>query len=160
RTIIVQEPAALDAVAQGLVQSGTSVELNSIRDELARLKLPNGPTRFVPLPEMTKPREPAALGHSTEVQKIRRRSAAALYDLAREAATSESAQYALASFCLRGVIEREPDHKEARRLLGYVPYDGAWQRRLPSASSNRRISATRRSAGCRRAGFLILTAVS
>jgi hypothetical protein len=126
RTIIVKEAAELGALASGLVQSGQAGDLNAIRDELARVKFPSGPTRFVPLPEMTKPREPATVGHSSEVQQIRRRSAAALYKLAREAVTSQSAQYALASFCLRGVLERDPDHKEARRLLGYVPYGGDW----------------------------------
>ena len=36
--------------------------------------------------------------------------------------------YALASQCLRAVLERQPDHREARRLLGYVPYEGGWAR--------------------------------
>ena len=39
---------------------------------------------------------------------------------------AESGQYALASVCLRAVLERDPDHKEARRLLGYVPHGGGW----------------------------------
>jgi hypothetical protein len=126
RTIIVQEAAELGALAQRLVQSGKTGELNATRDELARVKLPNGPTRFVPLPELTAPRKPTDAGHSSEVEEIRRRAGAALYNLAREAATSESAQYALASSYLRGVIERDPDHKDARRLLGYVSYRGGW----------------------------------
>ena len=29
--------------------------------------------------------------------------------------------------CAR-VIERQPDHREARRLLGYVPHEGGWAR--------------------------------
>ena len=36
--------------------------------------------------------------------------------------------YALASLCLRAVLERQPDHREARRLLGYVPHEGGWAR--------------------------------
>ncbi len=32
----------------------------------------------------------------------------------------------LASQCLRAVIERQPDHREARRLLGFVPHQGGW----------------------------------
>jgi hypothetical protein len=61
-----------------------------------------------------------------EVRQIRGRSATDLYNLAKEAAAAGSAQYALASFCLREVIEREPDHAEARRLLGFVPHNGGW----------------------------------
>ncbi len=57
---------------------------------------------------------------------IRRHTAAGLFDLAMKAARSPSAQYSLASVCLRAVLEREPDHKEARRLLGYVSHDGGW----------------------------------
>src|SRR5262249_40980377 len=57
---------------------------------------------------------------------IRNEAAAELFKLAQRAATSDSPQYALASMCLRAVLERQPDHKEARRLLGYVPYEGGW----------------------------------
>src|SRR5919202_1043162 len=32
----------------------------------------------------------------------------------------------MASLCLRAVLERQPDHPEARRLLGYVPHEGGW----------------------------------
>ena len=44
------------------------------------------------------------------------------------AAKSDRPQYSLASVCLRAVLERNPEHKEARRLLGYVPYQGGWAR--------------------------------
>ena len=32
----------------------------------------------------------------------------------------------MADACLRAVLDRDPDHAEARRLLGYVPHDGGW----------------------------------
>ena len=46
--------------------------------------------------------------------------------LAQRAARSEPPAYAAAGISLRGVIERDLDHREARRLLGYVPLEGGW----------------------------------
>ena len=60
------------------------------------------------------------------LQEIHGRAAAAFFDLAKKAAGADSGQYALASVCLRAVLDREPDHKEARRLLGYVPHGKGW----------------------------------
>ncbi|MCA1684933.1 MAG: DUF1570 domain-containing protein, partial [Planctomycetia bacterium] len=49
-----------------------------------------------------------------------------LFRLATRAATTTPRHYALADACLRGVIARQPDHAEARRLLGFVPFEGGW----------------------------------
>ena len=54
-----------------------------------------------------------------------RKAAKALFDLAGLAAKPPES-FALADECLRGVIERQPDHAEARRLLGFVPHEGGW----------------------------------
>ena len=65
----------------------------------------------------------------TELKEIRTGAAAELFELAQRAARSESPQYALASRVPpRSDLERQPDHKEARRLLGYVPHEGGWAR--------------------------------
>jgi len=63
-----------------------------------------------------------------KLTEIQSRSAADLYELAQRAAKSEPPRYGLASQSLRAVIERQPDHREARRLLGYVPHQGGWAR--------------------------------
>jgi hypothetical protein len=126
RSIILREAAELGALAENLTRGGKSEAAKLVRDQFPHVKLPNGPTRFIPLPEVVEARKPADLGLPNEVKQIRGRSAKALYDLALEAAQADSARYALASFCLREVIEREPDHKEARRLLGHVPHEGGW----------------------------------
>ncbi len=34
--------------------------------------------------------------------------------------------YSVADASLRAILVRDPDHAEARRLLGYVPHDGGW----------------------------------
>jgi Protein of unknown function (DUF1570) len=102
-------------------------DVRQIRACLPRLPTSNGPTRFVPLPEVVefrKSSEAAKLPPGAE--SIRSRAAADLFEVARKAAHSDSAQYALASVCLRAALERNPDHKETRRLLGYLPYAGGW----------------------------------
>jgi len=61
-----------------------------------------------------------------ELKKIQSRSAADLYELAQRSAKCEPPRFGLASQCLRAVVDRQPDHREARRLLGYVPHQGGW----------------------------------
>ena len=63
-----------------------------------------------------------------ELAEIETRSAAELFKLAQRAPRPIRRRYALASLCLRAVLERQPDHQEARRLLGYVPHQGGWAR--------------------------------
>src|SRR5262249_37089149 len=58
--------------------------------------------------------------------EIRSKSARELFDLAVHSARAKYPRMALSSRCLRAVLERAPDHAEARRLLGYVPYEGGW----------------------------------
>jgi hypothetical protein len=75
-----------------------------------------------------KPGPAASLGLSPEAAAIRSRAAAALFDLAVDAADETNSRFALADAFLREVLERDPNHAEARRLLGYVPYEGGWAR--------------------------------
>src|SRR5438270_774288 len=59
-----------------------------------------------------------------ELADIRGRAADRLF---RDAgAAAKAGRFALADECLRAVIARRPDHPEARRLLGHVPYEGGW----------------------------------
>jgi hypothetical protein len=58
------------------------------------------------------------------MREVRETSAKALFALAEKAGSAR--HFALADECLRAVLDRDPDHKEARRLLGYVPHEGGW----------------------------------
>ncbi len=90
----------------------------------AGVRPPDGSSRFVLLAEVVAPRAdpaPQPAGGAARPE-----SAAALFDLAGRAARSPSAAYSFADACLRMVLERQPDHAEARRLLGFVPREGGW----------------------------------
>jgi hypothetical protein len=125
RGIIAREAAALSRLAEDLAREGQTEEAAVIRLKLPRPVERDGPTRFIPLPEVVERSRSTKL-LPQRAREIQRQAAKALFDLARLAAEAESPQYALASVCLRAVLEREPDHSEARRLLGYVPYAGGW----------------------------------
>ena len=94
-----------------------------------------GPFRFLPLPEVVparpKPRPqglanvPVA-GAIDELAAIRAQRPPRLATLAVQALGGPVKHYSLADECLRAVLVRDPDHAEARRLLGYVPHDGGW----------------------------------
>ncbi len=87
------------------------------------------PIRFRPLPEVVPPPKPADDAPPTwkaEANAIREGTAASFFDLAKRAGQTGVEQFALAGECLRGVLDRDPYHREARRLLGYVAYDGGW----------------------------------
>ncbi len=125
RSIIAREAAELSTLAEGLARQGKTEEAGVIRSTLPRAVERDGPTRFMPLAEVVE-RPKSTKSSPAGAREIRDRAAQALFDLAGQAAEAESPQYALASVCLRGVLERHPDHKEARRRLGYVPYEGGW----------------------------------
>ena len=126
RSIIARETAELTTLADVLSRQANTEAARLVRSALAAPASHDGPTRFFPLPEVVEPHTATEPRLPAEAEGIRARAAAALFDLARHAAQGESGQYALASVCLRAVIERDPDHKEARRLLGFVPHGGGW----------------------------------
>ncbi len=128
RSIIARETAELDELAARLAGEGRTAAAQQVRMRIPRQTAPDGPIRLVPLPEVVAPQPPEKDSPPVELKEIRRRFADAFLALADRAARSETAQYFLASRCLRAVIERNPDQEEARRLLGYVPHDGTWAR--------------------------------
>jgi hypothetical protein len=127
RTILAREGTDLGELADRLVRTGDMQAAQEVRGRLPRPVAPDGPTRFVPLPEVVGPRPkvPAAAWR-TQLEAIGSRTASELFALAGRAAHSQPPRYALADTCLRGALERQPDHPEARRLLGYVPHAGGW----------------------------------
>jgi hypothetical protein len=126
RSIQAHEAAELIGLAEQLSRDGKTEAAQQVRQRIPLPAAPDGPTRLMPLPEVV---EAQALDRSSlpiELREIQDRAATGFFDLARRAGKSEAGQYALASVCLRAVVARQPDHKEARRLLGYVPHDSGW----------------------------------
>ena len=128
--ILAKERSKLQALADRLRGEGKAEEADQAAPDPAEAAPPDGSSRFVLLPEVVeaKPKGPAGaeVGWRLEREAIRLEAATSLFDLAARASKSSEASFALADECLRKVIERQPDHAEARRLLGFLPYKGGW----------------------------------
>jgi len=130
RSIEANEAAQIKVLAETLATEGNSKAAQRVSDRVAKPVDPDGPTRFVPLPEVVsgRPEEKRDEAWRADLRAIQSRSAGELFKLANKAAKSNPPSYAFASMCLRAVLERESDHPEARRLLGYVSHEGGWAR--------------------------------
>jgi hypothetical protein len=137
--ILEREAAALGTLADHLKGQGNTAAADEIRSRIARSAPSDAASRFVPLPDVVPSSKrgkglanvparpaPAAAPWREELDKVRSKAAGEFFDLATRAVSKEPRHYALADQCLRAVLERRPDHPEARRLLGYVPYEGGW----------------------------------
>ncbi len=93
-------------------------------DDAVPLPAPDGSTRFVPLRAVVLASEtqPAADTPAAE-RAIRLEVAGVLFELATAAAQTPSPPLALIDECLREVLQRQPNHPAARRLLGFIPHD-------------------------------------
>jgi hypothetical protein len=125
------ENAQLSAMADKLTALGQADAAKEVRARIEPEPPRNGPSRFRPLPDIVKGggqglANVPAVGakERPELAAIRDRTAKALFDLAGRAMAEKL--FALADDCLRGVLDRQPDHAGARRLLGFVPHDGGW----------------------------------
>jgi len=144
RAIAEREAKALESLAGSLTGDGMAQARSELRSLLPRTMPRDGASRVAPLPEVVSSRsrglasvssgtvKPAGKGSAqpwtAELQQIRFKAAAELFDLAKRAATARSPEYAHAAVYLREVLQRQPQNPEARRLLGYVPYEGGWAR--------------------------------
>jgi hypothetical protein len=129
RSILTRERADLEKLADELSRTGSTQAAAEVRGRLPRPARPDGATRFVPLLDIVPARPASQPGAGlSRLHDIQARSSSALFDLAKRAAGSDSPHYALASACLRDVLDRQPDHREARRLLGYAPHQAGWAR--------------------------------
>jgi hypothetical protein len=127
RAILGREETALGGLAEQLAQKGDAQGAQAVRSHISRHVAPDGAARFVPLPEIVPPRPAVeASAWAGQLGEIRSRAATELFVLAKRAAETPPPHFALASECLHGVLDRQPDHREARRLLGYVPHEGGW----------------------------------
>jgi hypothetical protein len=126
--IVARETAELEELADRLDGQGAAAAARQVRERVQRPVAPDGATRFVPLPELVAPGATGPLSAPEGQKEIQSRCALAFFALAERAAKSPTPRYALASVCLRAVLERKPEHAEARRLLGYVPHEAGWAR--------------------------------
>jgi hypothetical protein len=149
QTLRERETAQLQGLAERLSKQGQAGVAKEAAAAVEPAPRPNGPTRFVPLPEVVPAApgqglanvppqaSPAAKGRA-ELAAIRAQAAPPLFDLATRAAKAN--RYAMADDCLRAVLARDPDHAEARRLLGFVPHAGGWA--TPYAAEKRKSGYT------------------
>jgi hypothetical protein len=127
-----EEAAALEALAVALEGDGQADAARAARDAIQPPPPPDGPQVFVPRPEFEPSGRGAGLASrpavapEARIGAIRRDSAKALFDLARRAADARVGRLGLADELLRAVLDRDPDHAEARRLLGFVAYKNGW----------------------------------
>ncbi|AGA29397.1 Protein of unknown function (DUF1570) [Singulisphaera acidiphila DSM 18658] len=136
RAIREQESARLEGLATRLIQQGQSSAAKAVRAKIEPTPQAGGATRFVLLPKVDSStlnglanvaaKSGDAEPWNGELRTIQETTASALFNLAERAAGSIPTHYALADTCLRGVLSRQPDHPEARRLLGYIPYEKGW----------------------------------
>ncbi len=136
RAILDREAAALQALADRLGQAKPD-EAQEIRSLLPAKTSKDGATRITLLPEIVPSTQrngfaniPVIKGVGepwrAELAGIRDRSVESLLKVANLAAKASPSQLSLADACLRDIIARQPDHAEARRILGYVRHDGGW----------------------------------
>ncbi|MGO9466170.1 MAG: hypothetical protein ACLQVF_18670 [Isosphaeraceae bacterium] len=149
RWVLARETTALEGVAEELTRLDKPEGAGQIHKLLLTAASPDGPTRFMPLPEVVghggklpaggdglpgpkKQPEQRSLAldapWQAKVDTIRSQAASKLCEVAQRGAKSDPPRYSLASVCLRSVLERQPDHPEARRLLGYVRHGDGWAR--------------------------------
>jgi hypothetical protein len=138
------EAKELEKLASELAGKGDSQAASEIRRLIPRKHERDGPSILRPLPEVSpapekglasvsssKPNagaKPDASSWRAALDRIRSSAGAGLYQMAKRAAATNPPRYALAATCLREALERQPDHREVRRLLGYVSSDGGWAR--------------------------------
>jgi hypothetical protein len=150
RAILDREARALKVLADRLESEQKKDAAATVLKSIVRASDSDALTRFRPLPEfagITLNAETAGLSSvrvkpqlsssspsipkepwRIELEKTRTRSAAELLDLARRSGSMNPPRWGLACLCVRDALERDPDNAEARRLLGYEPYEGGWAR--------------------------------
>jgi hypothetical protein len=131
KQIVAEERAELMVEARRLEASERHEAAARVKQWAAADETGGAAERFVPLEEFV-PRVVHGLaslpeGDDTAVARaMRRKRAEALYSLANDAVAPGVEHFALADRLLRAVVARDGDHAEARRLLGFVPFEGGW----------------------------------
>lgn len=129
--VLAREREALHALAGRYRADGLSASLAQVERLLSGLP-PAGPAqRFQPLLEWEPPRATGLSSREAsdslhDLAVARRNSVQELLKLAQRASDPAVGQFSLADACARDVLERDPDHPEARRMLGFLPHEGGW----------------------------------
>ena len=132
--LLEKEANELEAVAAGLEAAGHADQAKAVRVKIVPpIDGADARMRFSPLPEYV-PGPGAGLANRPasatvipeDAAKARSTTAKALFELAAKAAQPENERFDVASLSLREVLARDPNHREARRLLGYLPHEGGW----------------------------------
>ncbi|MFO0908299.1 MAG: DUF1570 domain-containing protein [Isosphaeraceae bacterium] len=129
QAIVERETKGLITLADRLDRTGSKEAARAVRSAVEESPAPDGRMRFESIPEVVPAVEPKAGGATSwEMERDQLREAAArdLFDLAVHAVEAEPRHYGIADACLRGVLTRQPDHAEARRLMGQVKHRGGW----------------------------------
>jgi Protein of unknown function (DUF1570) len=132
--ILAKERAKLQALAERLKAEGKTLEAEQAAPDPADAPSADGSSRFILLPEVVAAKPKTT---PTERETIRLEAAKALFELAGQAAKPPE-YYAFADDCLRNVLARQPDHAEARRLLGFLSYQGGWATPFAADKLNRK----------------------
>lgn len=126
--ILARERSGLQGLTDRLRSKGKGAEADRLAPNPADLPAADGSSRFALLPEVVEPRPKGLPGGNAQpdaAEPIRSECVKGLFDLALRASKPPES-YALVDECLRGVIARQSNHPEARRLLGFVPHQGGW----------------------------------
>ena len=83
----------------------------------------DGASRFDPLSEVVAASTLTAPSVNPAEAAINRDAANQMFALAMAAAKTPSPPFAFVDECLRATLQREPNHAEARRLLGFIPHE-------------------------------------
>lgn len=132
--IIAREREGLRKAAEALRGQGQDALAGEAAALAESRKTGGGASRFVPLSELVPPAQegrglanlPAHPQPGSAIRTAREKAAAELLALALKAVSTPPKDYSLADECLRAAIERQPNHREIRRLLGFVPHKGGW----------------------------------
>lgn len=122
RSIREAEAKALARIAEGL----EGMEAAEVRSWIEPAPPKDGPSRFRPLPEVVANATKPATSPNWRAEALAAREAAASGLFALSGRAAKIGRFSLADDALRAVLDRQPDHKEARRLLGFVPHAGGW----------------------------------
>ncbi len=126
--VLAEEAAEIRELADQFAKRGDTEAANHLRERLTQHDPPAGASRFHVLPavEPAPARKPVRAPWQTALEGIQERSVKSLRDLVQRAARTNPPRYSLASKCLYDILERRRDDPEARRLLGFIPYQNGW----------------------------------
>ena len=120
------ETQALSKLVESLRTAGDKPEADEVTQRILPPYSASAPESFAPLLEIVSRFEKPEPAQRSEEIQIREQTLAQLLTLANKAAAPGVGCYSLADRCLREILIRDPDHAEARRLLGFVPTKSGW----------------------------------